>query len=109
MLILSLIQHPIPRYHQLTLLLDMMEADETLAILVPKGEGQRRVASLRSLLSKQRKTMTRNNIPYQDFGINSHVMPWTDSQGRELDAMLLKTHRDIRHAINTLFQTRSLI
>jgi len=99
-----MIRHPITRYHQLLLLLDVKEPRETLALIVPKGTGYRRVATIRSLLSKQRKQMRETGVPYEDFGIRSYIMPWTDTDGKQYDAALLRVHRSTRHAVATLFQ-----
>lgn len=108
MLVISTVRHPVPRFHQLTILLDMMQTRETLAFIVPKGEGHNRVASLRSLLSKQRLEMRRNKIRYDDFGLNSHIIPWTELDGTVNEAILLQIHREARHIARTIFQERQV-
>lgn len=108
MLVVSTIRHPIPRFHQLVMLLDMFDSRETLAIIVPKGEGHNRIASLRSLLSKQRLEMRKNKTRYTDFGTYSYVMPWTEPDGTVHEAILLRIHRDTRHVVKTIFQQRRI-
>jgi hypothetical protein len=86
----------------------MLESRETLALIVPKGEGYKRVASLRSLLSKERLAMKNSKTRYIDFGTFAHIMPWTESDGSTHEAILLRLYRDARHVAHTIFQERQV-
>lgn len=104
MLLVSLIRHPVTRMDLLNFLLDAQESKQTFVVILPRGAGMNQVNNLRSLLSKQRASMIKRGIPYTDFGVRSHVMPWTELDGIQHEAVLFRTYRTIRHAVVTEIQ-----